>query len=77
MVPVRVGPTLDRSILGSMNDFVRMTPYYLPEHTWTEADLRLAEEQLWDSPCRVSSSGAGGFWPMDRAHELLSKRWAV
>lgn len=57
MQPVGVAPTRDRSVVGTLVDFERTVPYCVAENGWSEIDLRLAEMQLAEAPCRVSSPG--------------------
>ena len=41
MQPVCVGKTRDRSVVGTMVDFDKVLPYYLPASDWDTEDLKL------------------------------------
>lgn len=58
-----VATTNDRRVLGSMNDFADMLPFYLEGHSMLEASLKLAE-----APC----SPLGMKNPRDATRALLS-----
>src|ERR1043165_3354901 len=44
MTPVRIGATVDRSVLGIMVDFAKGVPYYLEARGWHDAALRMVED---------------------------------
>lgn len=73
--PVRVGPTRDRSVMGSLVDFVKMLPYCLPEDGWDDDDLLVAELKLSNTPCRCGKSSEETIWPLKHAAKLLEERW--
>jgi hypothetical protein len=75
MHSVLVGPTRDRSVLGTLLDFGRTVPYCLPENGWSEVDLRLAESRLAETPCRVTTPGRSSLFPCDTAPQLLEEAW--
>jgi hypothetical protein len=75
MRTVRVGPTKDRSVTGSMVDFAKALPYYLPEDGWDLQDLRLAEDKLSTTPCRCTQSPKDVIWPDEDTVRLLTARW--
>ena len=77
MHPVQVGPTRDRSVLGTLVDFARTVPVYLPVHEWRSEDLRLAEMRLAETPCRASGSRRGVIFPQDDAPRLLEETWGI
>ncbi len=60
MEPVQVGPTRDRSVLGSLVQFVRDLPYHLPVDGWDETTLPFVELQLAQTPCRPAQRGVVG-----------------
>jgi len=56
MEPVVLAPTLDRSVLGSMTDFVKAVPHYLPIGGWDATTLHFAEDRLAETPCRLGAA---------------------
>jgi hypothetical protein len=40
MQPVCVGKTRDRSVVGTMVEFAKVLPYYLPASGWDTEDLK-------------------------------------
>jgi hypothetical protein len=75
MHPVRVGPTRDRSVLGTLVDFARTVPVFLPVNDWRLEDLHLVERRLAETPCRVPGSRRGVIFPQDDAPRLLEESW--
>ena len=73
--PVRVGRTRDRSVMGTMVDFAKVLPFYLPEDGWDDRDLFLAELKLAQTPCRCGPSFDEAIWPVEHAVRLLEERW--
>ena len=73
MQDVRVGRTLDRSVLGTMVDFAKVLPYYLTHNTRDTMDFRLAERRFSETPCRCGSRNA--IWPHSETLRLLTVRW--
>jgi len=56
MEPVVLAPSLDRSVLGSMNDFGKAVPHYLPIGGWDETTLLFVEDRLAETPCRLGDA---------------------
>jgi hypothetical protein len=75
MQPVRVGPTRDRSVLGTLVDFAKTIPVFLPVNDWHLDDLCLVEMRLAETPCRVPGSRRGVIFPQDDAPRLLEATW--
>ena len=72
MDEVRVAPTDDRSVLGTMVDFVNQVRYYgSVAERWDESALAAVEGELGCMPCRVTRSMDATVWPEQRARELL------
>ena len=40
MTPVLVAKTVDRSVVGTLVDFAKLIPYYLPEPGWDDDEMR-------------------------------------
>ena len=76
MSPVLIGPTANRSILGSMNDFALDMPFYLKRPNWGESDLRIVELKLWKTPCRTSRPGNQTIFPHLATSRVLASRWS-
>ncbi len=49
MHPVQIGPTRDRSVLGSLVDFAKATSFYLPIRDWDDVSLLEVEDRLADT----------------------------
>lgn len=77
MATVRVGPTRDRSVTGTLVDFAKALPYYLPCDGWGDADLRRAEEKFAETPCRCGRSNRETVWPARKTVSLLTECWQV
>jgi len=75
MQDVKVGPTQDRSVTGTMVDFAKALPYYLPIDGWSESDLQIIEDRLSETPCRCGHSSKETIWPIDVTPRLLRERW--
>jgi hypothetical protein len=75
MHPVRVGPTRDRSVLGTLVDFARTIPVFLPVNDWQLDDLRLVESRLAETPCRVPGSRRGVIFPQDDTPRMMEETW--
>ncbi|MDX1486615.1 MAG: hypothetical protein R3268_00335 [Acidiferrobacterales bacterium] len=73
--PVCVGRTRDRSVIGTMVDFAKALPFYLPKDEWDDYDLLLAELKLAQTPCRCGPSFEEAIWPVEHAIRLLEERW--
>lgn len=76
MRPVIIGPTVDRSVLGSLVDFAKSVPYYLPEAGWDDGSLWKAEDLLAETPCRVARRSEDVIFPRDKTPELLKEKWS-
>jgi hypothetical protein len=75
MVPVIIGSTADRSVLGIMTEFARSLPYYLEGGQWNETALPLAEERLSETPCHAARSANRVIFPDRTAPAVLRARW--
>jgi hypothetical protein len=75
MSPVIVGPTADRSVLGTMVDFAKTIPYYVFRANWDESQQRDIEDKLGETPCRVSAKSNNTIWPSRESARLLRSRW--
>jgi hypothetical protein len=75
MVPVVVGPTIDRSVLGIMVDFAKSVPYHLEPGSWNELDLRRVEAVLAETPCYAGREFHQVIFPDKKAPEVLNAKW--
>jgi hypothetical protein len=75
MDPVVVTGTQDRSVLGSVVDFAKAIPVYLPIGGWDVTDLQVVEARLAETPCRVSGSFEATIFPVRATPDLLAARW--
>jgi hypothetical protein len=75
MNPVVVAGTQDRSVLGSMVDFAKAIPVYLPVGGWDLAALGVVEARLAETPCRVSGPFDATIFPVRAAPDMLMARW--
>lgn len=75
MSVVKVGPTTDRSVLGTMVDFAKVLPMLLPSDGWVDLDLREAEVRFEETPCRASGPDSKVIWPGRKSHQLLESKW--
>ena len=74
MHDVQVAATNDRSVVGTMVDFVKAVPYYLPlGGRWGQHELHDAEAKLEVTPCRCK--GRDTVFPDREALTLLAARW--
>jgi len=72
---VVVAPTNDRSVVGTMNEFVFSSRHYAPPGgKWDRGALSTLEQWLQRMPCRVSRSESETVFPADFARELLARR---
>lgn len=76
MSPVRIAKTKDRSVLGSLVDFAKLIPYYLPEEGWDDDALRGVEDRLSKTPCRVARRSEDVIFPKDETRDLLETTWS-
>jgi hypothetical protein len=74
MDPVHVGRTEDRSVLGSLVDFAKAVPHYLPIG-WGPEALTSVEAQLAQTPCRVTGPFEDTVFPYQAAPQLLEAKW--
>jgi hypothetical protein len=77
MAPVIVGPTVDRSVLGTMVDFAKMAPYYLCPGPGQVASLEDVEDRLAETPCRATRSFDQVIFPRRKAADLLRAKWLL
>ncbi len=75
MSPVQIGPTQDRSVLGSMVDFAKTIPFHLPLDGWDDTALRIVEARLVQTPCRVGGNYENTLFPDEVAPRLLEEKW--
>jgi len=75
MESVAVCRTRDRSVTGTLVDFAKALPYYLPCDGWDDGDLRLAEDRFAETPCRCARSIQQTVWPSRMTASLLSEHW--
>ncbi len=76
MKPVLVGPTRDRSVLGSIVDFAKSIPFYLTRGDWDTTTLPFVEARLGEMPCRVTGRFEDTIFPSRMALQLLEERWS-
>lgn len=72
---VKVAPTIDRSVLGTMVDFAKVLPLMLSPDGWDGRDLREAEIRFAETPCRSSGPESDVLFPGRAAHQLLESKW--
>lgn len=75
MASVTVGPTVDRSVLGTLVDFTKAIPYHLEPGQWDEATLRIVEERLAETPCHAARSFDRVIFPEKKAPDVLRAKW--
>ena len=76
MTPVRIGATVDRSVLGIMVDFAKGAPYYLGAASGSSTALAAAEDRLAETPCYAGKPWNQVVFPEQKAPELLAAKWA-
>jgi hypothetical protein len=74
MTPVRIGATVDRSVLGIMVDFAKDIPYYLEAGGWDERALRRVEDRLAETPCHAGKPRDRVVFPETKAPALLTAK---
>ena len=74
MLILRATQKVLRLLTGTMVDFAKALPYYLPVNAWDEVTLAIAEEKLWETPCRCGSREV--IWPERDTLRLLTLRWS-
>jgi hypothetical protein len=75
MAPVHPSPTRDRSVLGTLVDFAKSIPLFLPIRGWDETALPFLELRLGETPCRCAGRASEVIWPAEKAVSLLRARW--
>jgi hypothetical protein len=76
MSPIRIGVTIDRSVVGIMIDFAKGVPYYLEAGRWDDPSLAVVEDRLAKTPCHASKPWEQVVFPDRKAPELLAAKWA-
>jgi hypothetical protein len=61
--------------MGTMIDFAKVLPIYLPEDRWGDYDLLPAELTMAQTPCPCGPSFDEAIWPVEHAVRLLEERW--
>jgi len=69
-----VSPTQSRSIVGTMVEFGRLVPHYLPKERWDASDLVYAESQLETVPSHLPGDKRNFVRPGDLAVRCMEKR---
>jgi hypothetical protein len=72
MPPVVIAPTVDRSVLGILNNFVSMIPFYL-DPGWDETSFPFLESRLAQVPCHVTRRNKGAIFPYRKAVDLMAR----
>ena len=75
MTDYAIARTESRSVVGTMLEFGRNLPYYLPEDGWDESDLIYAEDQLANTPSSLPGPKKKYVFPCDLAQRLLIEKW--
>lgn len=75
MSPVRVGKTLNRSIVGILVEFAFHAPYLLERGAWDDTTLPILEANLAMTPCYAGRPGNGTMFPDQATPRLLAERW--
>ena len=76
MRPVRIGPTVDRSVLGIMVDFANSVPYHVETGDHGDNALAAIEMRLAATPCYAGKGSDQVVFPDKMALELLMAKWA-
>lgn len=75
MDEVHVAPTNDRSVVGTMVDFVHLIRWYEPPGgRWDRQALSSMEANLQKAPCRVTRPDSETVFPVKRTRQLLARR---
>jgi hypothetical protein len=77
MDPVLVGPTADRSVVGTLVDFTKAVPHYLMPGAWDDTVLPFLEARLAQTPCRATRRFEDVIFPDRKAPALLLARWGA
>ena len=75
MQPVRIAPTNDRSVMGTVVDFAKDIPYCLEIGGWDETTLPFVEARLAETPCHAARRFEEVIFPQEDAPRLLAERW--
>jgi hypothetical protein len=75
MSPVRVGKTVNRSVVGILVDFAFNAPYFLERGAWDETTLPFVEAKLATTPCYAGRPGNATVFPEQATPRLLAERW--
>lgn len=75
MDPVVTAATVDRSILGTLNDFAKAMPYYLDSVTPGPKTLVGLEAWLAQTPCHSASIRDRVVFPDRKAPDVLGTKW--
>lgn len=75
MHPVVTAATVDRSILGTLNDFAKAIPYYFDAITQGPKSLTGLEAWLAQTPCHSGSIGDRVVFPDRKAPDVLRTKW--
>ena len=75
MASVAIGRTRDRSVTGTMVEFAKELPYFLPSDGWDDTDLLYAEGQFSERPCLCGRTARETIWPRERTVQLLVEQW--
>ena len=76
MQPVKVAPTVNRSVLGIMVDFAKAVAYY-PGDLRSGDGLAGLEDWLSRTPCHAALAADQVVFPDRKAPDLLRARWLV
>lgn len=71
-----VGPTADRSVMGTMVDFGKSISFFLPMNGWNTAALPVVEARLAETPCRVAGRFEDTIFPVETTFALLAEAWS-
>jgi len=74
MMEVRVGVTIERSVLGIMVDFAKAVPFLL-RPGWEDGALETVEDGLALTPCHAGKASHKVVFPDRKTHELLTAKW--
>ena len=75
MTPVVVAPTNDRSVMGTVIDFVKNIPYSLEVDGWDDTTLPFVEARLAETPCHAARRFEEVIFPEQDAPRLLEEMW--
>jgi uncharacterized protein DUF6933 len=75
MTPVIIAPTNDRSVMGTVVDFVKDIPYSLEINGWDDTTLPFVEARLAETPCHAARRFEEVIFPEQDAPRLLEEMW--